>query len=350
MLNKSLLHLIILIALLPASLNSPVGTKPCLSKAAQCTGGICCSKCKFSAVGVQCRAARDECDRPEVCSGFSSQCPGPDIFAEDGHPCGRGQGICIEGKCVSKTSRMNLVEGRSEVYLKNALGAIKSDVSRGITFGSVPEENLIHNQDAGNEARTNKMEENKGNLEVKDVLVPTKPATRTTNLKKRIYKTSAKMDDERLSEQNFRRTLTPELLSSKGKKEVAATMQTVERIPKGGNHKTEQHGHKKEPSPGRERSSSRDDEHKANAVEKWFAGNRHKPLFIALCSALTCFMLMSIAFAVACCMYRRERTRRVKIATRVHKNLRSDKSARSRSKYQPQVSKIEGANVDVGGY
>jgi disintegrin/metalloproteinase domain-containing protein 28 len=48
--------------------------------------------------GVVCRAAKDECDLPEVCDGKSSHCPG-DRFRVNGSPCQNGHGYCLKGKC-----------------------------------------------------------------------------------------------------------------------------------------------------------------------------------------------------------------------------------------------------------
>ncbi|XP_060034843.1 disintegrin and metalloproteinase domain-containing protein 28 isoform X2 [Erinaceus europaeus] len=64
----------------------------------QCALGECCEKCQFKKPGTVCRAAKDECDLPEMCDGKSSICP-EDRFRVNGFPCQNGKGYCLMGTC-----------------------------------------------------------------------------------------------------------------------------------------------------------------------------------------------------------------------------------------------------------
>uniref|UniRef100_A0A194AR91 Metalloproteinase type III 2 n=1 Tax=Micrurus tener TaxID=1114301 RepID=A0A194AR91_9SAUR len=68
-----------------------------LQHEAQCDSEECCEKCKFKK-GAECRAAKDDCDLPEFCTGRSAECP-TDSFQRNGHPCQNNQGYCYNGKC-----------------------------------------------------------------------------------------------------------------------------------------------------------------------------------------------------------------------------------------------------------
>ncbi|EDL35956.1 a disintegrin and metallopeptidase domain 28, isoform CRA_a [Mus musculus] len=79
--------------------NKCCDARTCKIKAGfQCALGECCEKCQLKKPGVVCRAAKDECDLPEVCDGKSSHCPG-DRFRVNGSPCQNGHGYCLKGKC-----------------------------------------------------------------------------------------------------------------------------------------------------------------------------------------------------------------------------------------------------------
>uniref|UniRef100_A0A194AS47 Metalloproteinase type III 2 n=2 Tax=Micrurus TaxID=8634 RepID=A0A194AS47_9SAUR len=69
-----------------------------LKHKAQCDSEECCEKCKFKKAGAKCRAAKDDCDLPELCTGRSAECP-TDSFQRNGHPCQNNQGYCYNGKC-----------------------------------------------------------------------------------------------------------------------------------------------------------------------------------------------------------------------------------------------------------
>ncbi|XP_021059316.1 disintegrin and metalloproteinase domain-containing protein 28 isoform X2 [Mus pahari] len=79
--------------------NKCCDARTCKIKAGfQCALGECCEKCQLKKPGVVCRAAKDECDLPEVCDGKSSHCP-VDRFRVNGFPCQNGHGYCLKGRC-----------------------------------------------------------------------------------------------------------------------------------------------------------------------------------------------------------------------------------------------------------
>nr|ABK63559.1 metalloproteinase precursor [Demansia vestigiata] len=75
-----------------------------LKPEAQCDSGECCEKCKFKRAGAECRAAKDDCDLPETCTGRSAECP-TDSFQRNGLPCQNNQGYCYNGKCPIMTNQ-----------------------------------------------------------------------------------------------------------------------------------------------------------------------------------------------------------------------------------------------------
>lgn len=89
------------------------------------------------------------------------------------------------------------------------------------------------------------------------------------------------------------------------------------------------------------RLSSRD-QGKAPSSKSWFAANRESPKFVAIAIFVGCLVFMASAFAITCCVHYWEQTKRVKNATHV--------DVRSRQELPDQVSKIEDADVDVGGH
>ncbi|GAB1299045.1 Disintegrin and metalloproteinase domain-containing protein 28 [Apodemus speciosus] len=79
--------------------NKCCDARTCKIKAGfQCALGECCEKCQLKKPGVVCRAAKDECDLPEMCDGKSSHCP-VDRFRVNGFPCQNGRGYCLKGSC-----------------------------------------------------------------------------------------------------------------------------------------------------------------------------------------------------------------------------------------------------------
>uniref|UniRef100_M3XVX0 ADAM metallopeptidase domain 7 n=1 Tax=Mustela putorius furo TaxID=9669 RepID=M3XVX0_MUSPF len=84
-------------------------TNPCcdankcmLKPGFSCAEGECCEACKqMKKSGSICRPAKDECDFPEVCTGYSSACPN-DKFQVNGFPCKNAKGYCFMGKCPTR--------------------------------------------------------------------------------------------------------------------------------------------------------------------------------------------------------------------------------------------------------
>uniref|UniRef100_A0A8C7A9R4 ADAM metallopeptidase domain 7 n=1 Tax=Neovison vison TaxID=452646 RepID=A0A8C7A9R4_NEOVI len=83
-------------------------TNPCcdankcmLKPGFSCAEGECCEACQMKKSGSICRPAKDECDFPEVCTGYSSACPN-DKFQVNGFPCKNAKGYCFMGKCPTR--------------------------------------------------------------------------------------------------------------------------------------------------------------------------------------------------------------------------------------------------------
>ncbi|KAI2658716.1 Disintegrin and metalloproteinase domain-containing protein 8 [Labeo rohita] len=57
-----------------------------------------CGTAKIKNAESLCRAAENECDVPEYCTGLSAQCPEND-FKMNGVPCSSGPGYCYNGQC-----------------------------------------------------------------------------------------------------------------------------------------------------------------------------------------------------------------------------------------------------------
>ena len=99
------------------------------------------------------------------------------------------------------------------------------------------------------------------------------------------------------------------------------------------------------PGPSHLRLASKDQDapRSRSAFERWFAANHRDPKFIAISIFVGCLVFMIWAFVITCCWYDRRETKRIKKATHV--------DVQSRHEVVPnQVSKIEGAHIDVGGY
>nr|ACS74987.1 snake venom metalloprotease [Philodryas olfersii] len=75
-----------------------------LQPGSQCDSGECCEQCKFKKARTECRAAKDDCDSAEHCTGRSAECP-TDQFQQNGHPCQNNQGYCYNGKCPTLASQ-----------------------------------------------------------------------------------------------------------------------------------------------------------------------------------------------------------------------------------------------------
>ena len=78
---------------------------------AQCRSGECCEACKFKRHGTVCRAALNDCDLPERCSGSSGQCPN-DVHAQDGYTCANGTAYCYNGACPTRHQQCQALWGR----------------------------------------------------------------------------------------------------------------------------------------------------------------------------------------------------------------------------------------------
>uniref|UniRef100_A0A1L8D646 Snake venom metalloproteinase n=1 Tax=Bothrops atrox TaxID=8725 RepID=A0A1L8D646_BOTAT len=75
-----------------------------LTPGSQCADGLCCDQCRFKGAGTECRAAKDDCDLPESCTGQSGFCP-MDDFQRNGQPCLNNSGYCYNGMCPIMTDQ-----------------------------------------------------------------------------------------------------------------------------------------------------------------------------------------------------------------------------------------------------
>ncbi|KAG5858169.1 snake venom metalloprotease precursor [Bothrops jararaca] len=69
-----------------------------LTPGSQCADGLCCDQCRFRKNGTECRAAKDDCDLAESCTGQSGFCP-MDDFQRNGQPCLNNLGYCYSATC-----------------------------------------------------------------------------------------------------------------------------------------------------------------------------------------------------------------------------------------------------------
>ncbi|KAG8141326.1 hypothetical protein E2320_006957 [Naja naja] len=69
-----------------------------------------CGSPAFKGAGAECRAAKDDCDLPELCTGQSAECP-TDVFQRNGLPCQNNQGYCYNGKCPIMTNQCIALRG-----------------------------------------------------------------------------------------------------------------------------------------------------------------------------------------------------------------------------------------------
>nr|UMK70512.1 snake venom metalloproteinases 0 [Tropidolaemus subannulatus] len=75
-----------------------------LRQGAQCAEGLCCDQCRFKRAGTECRAAKNDCDISENCTGRSAKCP-TDLLQRNGQPCQNKLGYCYNGKCPIMTDQ-----------------------------------------------------------------------------------------------------------------------------------------------------------------------------------------------------------------------------------------------------
>ncbi|XP_032085194.1 zinc metalloproteinase-disintegrin-like MTP9 [Thamnophis elegans] len=96
-----------------------------LRPGAQCDFEECCEQCRFRGAEAECRAARDDCDMPEFCTGRSAECPA-DRLHGNGHPCQNNSGYCYNGKCPTLANQCvalfrnpNMTVGSDECFENN---------------------------------------------------------------------------------------------------------------------------------------------------------------------------------------------------------------------------------------
>nr|UMK70516.1 snake venom metalloproteinases 4 [Tropidolaemus subannulatus] len=75
-----------------------------LTPGSQCAEGLCCDQCRFKRAGTECRAAKNDCDISENCTGRSAKCP-TDLLQRNGQPCQNKLGYCYNGKCPIMTDQ-----------------------------------------------------------------------------------------------------------------------------------------------------------------------------------------------------------------------------------------------------
>ncbi|OXB56079.1 hypothetical protein ASZ78_002532, partial [Callipepla squamata] len=81
-----------------------------LTAGSMCAHGECCEDCQYKRAGALCREAKDDCDLPEMCTGYSGNCP-TDRFRMNGHSCNNGEGFCDMGKCPTRESQCKAAFG-----------------------------------------------------------------------------------------------------------------------------------------------------------------------------------------------------------------------------------------------
>lgn len=81
---------------------------------AQCADGMCCEKCRFKKSGAICRGKVNECDIPEICTGFSGVCP-QDVYVHNGYPCANNTAYCHLGECLTHNQQCQDLWGQDAV-------------------------------------------------------------------------------------------------------------------------------------------------------------------------------------------------------------------------------------------
>ncbi|XP_006274706.3 zinc metalloproteinase-disintegrin-like NaMP isoform X1 [Alligator mississippiensis] len=104
---------------------------------AACGYGECCENCQVKKGGSICRAAKDECDLSETCTGQSQQCP-KDRFRVNGHPCKNGQGYCYMGKCPTQADQCIKIWGSGGKVAEKSCYNTNRD---GVYYGYCKKEN-----------------------------------------------------------------------------------------------------------------------------------------------------------------------------------------------------------------
>uniref|UniRef100_A0A0K8RYU3 Metalloproteinase (Type III) 5b n=1 Tax=Crotalus horridus TaxID=35024 RepID=A0A0K8RYU3_CROHD len=89
-----------------------------LRQGAQCAEGLCCDQCRFKRAGTECRAAKDDCDMADLCTGQSAECT--DSFQRNGQPCKNNNGYCYNGKCPIMADQCIALFGPSATVSEDA--------------------------------------------------------------------------------------------------------------------------------------------------------------------------------------------------------------------------------------
>lgn len=67
-------------------------------------------------MGTLCRAANNECDLPEHCTGDNGQCPA-DMYKKNASPCGTENGFCYMGECPTLNAQCEQIWGYGEYII-----------------------------------------------------------------------------------------------------------------------------------------------------------------------------------------------------------------------------------------
>ncbi|XP_063166975.1 zinc metalloproteinase-disintegrin-like NaMP isoform X2 [Candoia aspera] len=102
-----------------------------LKSGAKCGYGQCCENCQLRKAGAVCRAAKHDCDLPELCTGQSPQCP-MDRFRMNGHPCEENEGYCYMGKCPTLANQCTVLWGSGAKVAADSCFAINRN---GVYYG-----------------------------------------------------------------------------------------------------------------------------------------------------------------------------------------------------------------------
>uniref|UniRef100_T1DEB4 SVMP-CohPH-2 n=1 Tax=Crotalus helleri TaxID=8741 RepID=T1DEB4_CROHE len=94
-----------------------------LTPGSQCAKGLCCDQCRFKGAGTECRAAKDDCDMADLCTGQSAECP-MDRFQRNGHPCLNNKGYCYNRTCPTMKNQCIYLFGPSATVAKNHVSKI----------------------------------------------------------------------------------------------------------------------------------------------------------------------------------------------------------------------------------
>ncbi|XP_075767185.1 zinc metalloproteinase-disintegrin-like NaMP [Pelodiscus sinensis] len=98
---------------------------------AKCGFGECCENCQLKKAGTVCRAKKHDCDIPELCTGWSHECP-VDRFRVNGYPCQDDQGYCYMGKCPTRESQCVALWGPGSTVAPDSCYAVNQN---GVYYG-----------------------------------------------------------------------------------------------------------------------------------------------------------------------------------------------------------------------